>query len=151
MKIMAEKQSNEPLIDSDKLIFGIGQVQTITGVSGRQLRYWEEQGYIAPIDQQKGTQRQYSMHMLFLIFHIQRYLKQGFTLQSAVERARQFDRQIPVLRTFLKNQFNGVEVEDDKSVIDFGYKDDTHQQRVYGVVENDRTHFLIKDIDETSK
>lgn len=101
---MAEKQSNEPLIDSDKLIFGIGQVQTITGVSGRQLRYWEEQGYIAPIDQQKGTQRQYSMHMLFLIFHIQRYLKQGFTLQSAVERARQFDRQIPVLRTFLKNQ-----------------------------------------------
>ncbi|EHL99117.1 MerR family transcriptional regulator [Lentilactobacillus parafarraginis] len=148
---MAEKQSNEPLIDSDKLIFGIGQVQTITGVSGRQLRYWEEQGYIAPIDQQKGTQRQYSMHMLFLIFHIQRYLKQGFTLQSAVERARQFDRQIPVLRTFLKNQFNGVEVEDDKSVIDFGYKDDTHQQRVYGVVENDRTHFLIKDIDETSK
>lgn len=148
---MAEKQSNEPLIDSDKLIFGIGQVQTITGVSGRQLRYWEEQGYIAPINQQKGTQRQYSMHMLFLIFHIQRYLKQGFTLQSAVERARQFDRQIPVLRTFLKNQFNGVEVEDDKSVIDFGYKDDTHQQRVYGVVENDRTHFLIKDIDETSK
>lgn len=148
---MAEKQSNEPLIDSDKLIFGIGQVQTITGVSGRQLRYWEEQGYIAPIDQQKGTQRQYSMHMLFLIFHIQRYLKQGFTLQSAVERARQFDRQIPVLRTFLKNQFNGVEVEDDKSMIDFGYKDDTHQQRVYGVVENDRTHFLIKDIDETSK
>lgn len=148
---MAEKQSNEPLIDSDKLIFGIGQVQTITGVSGRQLRYWEEQGYIAPIDQQKGTQRQYSMHMLFLIFHIQRYLKQGFTLQSAVERARQFDRQIPVLRTFLKNQFNGVEVEDDKSVIDFGYKDDTHRQRVYGVVENDRTHFLIKDIDETSK
>ncbi|GAF36049.1 MerR family transcriptional regulator [Lentilactobacillus farraginis] len=145
---MAKENQNEPLIDSSKLIFGIGQVQKITGVSGRQLRYWEEQRYITPIAQQKGTQRQYSFRTLFLIFHIQRYLSQGFTLQTAVEKANEFEKQMPILRTFVKAQLHGVEVAEDRSVIDFGFKDDTHQQRVYGIVEGDKTYFEIKNVDD---
>ncbi len=50
---MAELSGNDAFIDTDKLIFGIGQVQQITGVSGRQLRYWEEQGYIQSLNQKK--------------------------------------------------------------------------------------------------
>lgn len=104
---MTKENSNEPLIDSNKLIFGIGQVQQITGVSGRQLRYWEEQNYIAPIEQQKGTQRQYSFHTLFLIFHIQRYLTQGFTLQAAVEKAKEFEKQNAGFAYFYKGSTSG--------------------------------------------
>ncbi|MCV3742755.1 MerR family transcriptional regulator [Lentilactobacillus hilgardii] len=146
---MTKENSNEPLIDSNKLIFGIGQVQQITGVSGRQLRYWEEQHYIAPIEQQKGTQRQYSFHTLFLIFHIQRYLTQGFTLQAAVEKAKEFEKQMPVLRTFIKAQLQGVDVSNERSVIDFGFKNDERKQRVYGIVEGDKTYFKVEDLKES--
>lgn len=142
---MANKDSDKPLIDSDKLIFGIGQVQQITGVSGRQLRYWEEQQYIAPITQEKGTQRQYTFRTLMMIFHIQRYLTQGFTLQSAVEKAKKFEAQMPVLRTFIKAQLQGVDVAKNRSIIDFGFKDASRSQRVYGVVEGDKTYFKIVD------
>ena len=56
---MAEENNNDAFIDTDKLIFGIGQVQQITGVSGRQLRYWEEQGYIHSFSQKQAAAREY--------------------------------------------------------------------------------------------
>lgn len=144
---MAELNGNDAFIDTDKLIFGIGQVQQITGVSGRQLRYWESQGYIQSLSQKKGTAREYSMHTLFFIFHVTRFLKDGFTLQAAVDKAKQFDRQLPVLRQFLRSQLKGVDFEADQSVLDFGFADASHTQRIYGLVRNDgKTAFRIKNI-----
>lgn len=68
---MAELDSNDAFIDTNKLIFGIGQVQQITGVSGRQLRYWEEQGYIQSISQKKGcSTRIFAAHF---ILYLSRY------------------------------------------------------------------------------
>ena len=34
----------------DKLQFGIGDLARMTGVSTRQLRYWEKQGYVKALD-----------------------------------------------------------------------------------------------------
>lgn len=144
---MAELDSNDAFIDTNKLIFGIGQVQQITGVSGRQLRYWEEKGYIQSISQKKGAAREYSLHTLFFIFHVTRFLNNGFTLQAAVDRAKKFDRQLPVLRQFLRAQLQGVNIDDDQSVLDFGYVDSSHTQRIYGVVKDGETFFRIKNVD----
>ncbi|KRL53312.1 regulatory protein MerR [Lentilactobacillus parakefiri DSM 10551] len=147
MEIMAELSGNDAFIDTDKLIFGIGQVQQITGVSGRQLRYWEEQGYIQSLNQKKGAAREYSLHTLFFIFHVTRFLDDGFTLQSAVDKAKQFDRQLPVLRQFLREQLHGVDFQDDRSILDFGYVDSSHTQRIYGIVKNGETSFEIKNVE----
>lgn len=143
---MAEENNDDAFIDTDKLIFGIGQVQQITGVSGRQLRYWEEQGYIHSLSQKKGAAREYSMHTLFFIFHVSRFLEQGFTLQAAVDKAKQLDQQLPVLRQFLKSQLQGVSSDADKSLIDFGYLDESHTKRVYGVIEDGKTAFKIEEV-----
>lgn len=137
------EEQNPTFIDSTKLIFGIGQVEKITEVSGRQLRYWEKQGYIQPLEQKKGASRQYNLHTLFMIFHIQRFLNQGFTLQTAVDKARKFDEQIPVLREFLSNQLKGIIGRDDQKLLDFGYLDASHQQRIYGVIKDGKTSFKI--------
>ncbi len=143
---MVKAQPDLAMIDSNKLIFGIGQVQKITGTSGRQLRYWESQGYVTPINQQKGVQRQYTLHSLFLIFRIQKNLKDGFTLQAAVEKARELDEQIPVLRAFLRNQFQGVTMYDDRSEIDLGFMNESKKQRVYGVVKDGETFFRVENV-----
>lgn len=143
---MAELNGSDAFIDTDKLIFGIGQVQQITGVSGRQLRYWEEQGYIQSLNQKKGAAREYSLHTLFFVFHVTRFLKDGFTLQAAVDKAKQFDRQLPVLRQFLRSQLKGVDFEDDESILDLGYVDASHHQRIFGVVKDGETYFRIKDV-----
>ncbi|WP_235803174.1 MerR family transcriptional regulator [Lentilactobacillus sunkii] len=144
--MMAELNGSDAFIDTDKLIFGIGQVQQITGVSGRQLRYWEEQGYIQSLNQKKGAAREYSLHTLFFVFHVTRFLKDGFTLQAAVDKAKQFDRQLPVLRQFLRSQLKGVDFEDDESILDLGYVDASHHQRIFGVVKDGETYFRIKDV-----
>lgn len=144
--MMAELNGSDAFIDTDKLIFGIGQVQQITGVSGRQLRYWEEQGYIQSLSQKKGAAREYSLHTLFFVFHVTRFLKDGFTLQAAVDKAKQFDRQLPVLRQFLRSQLKGVDFEDDESILDLGYVDASHNQRIFGVVKDGETYFRIKDV-----
>ncbi|WP_283679145.1 MerR family transcriptional regulator [Lentilactobacillus sp. Marseille-Q4993] len=133
----------KPFIDTEALIFGIGQVSKITGVSSRQLRYWEEQKYISALQKRKGTSRQYSMHTLIRIFHIQRFLSRGFTLQAAVEKAEKIDQEAPVIRDFLVQQFIGVKIEGDRSVLDFGYKDDSKKERVYGVLQNGKASFEI--------
>lgn len=144
---MTDLNPDESFIDTNKLIFGIGQVQKITGVSGRQLRYWESQKYIAPIDQEKGVSRQYSLHTLFLIFHINQFIKKGFTLQAAVDHARQFDAQIPTLRQFLQSQLKGVETGPNGTLLDLGYLNAEHAQRVYGVIDKTgETSFEIKDV-----
>lgn len=144
--MMAELNGSDAFIDTDKLIFGIGQVQQITGVSGRQLRYWEEQGYIQSLSQKKGAAREYSLHTLFFVFHVTRFLKDGFTLQAAVDKAKQFDRQLPVLRQFLRSQLKGVDFEDDESILDLGYVDASHHQQIFGVVKDGETYFRIKDV-----
>ncbi|WP_040471121.1 MerR family transcriptional regulator [Lentilactobacillus kisonensis] len=144
---MTDFSPDESFIDTNKLIFGIGQVQQITGVSGRQLRYWEAQKYISPLDQKKGVSRQYSLRTLFLIFHINRFIEQGFTLQAAVDHAQKFDAQIPALRKFLRGQLKGVTISDDKTLLDFGYLNHHHDKHVYGVIDQGgETSFEIKDV-----
>lgn len=134
------------MFDTDKLIFGIGQVSKITGVSSRQLRYWEQQNYISAIQQKKGASRQYSMHTLIKIANIQRFLRKGFTLAVAVEKAVKVARESPIIRDFVKSQLNEVRFEsDDRAVIDFGFTDDSKKQHVLGIIDHGKTSFKIED------
>lgn len=138
-------------IDTDNLIFGIGQASKITGVSARSLRYWESQGYIETLDsdnaKDKKTSRQYDIKNLVKIFHIKHFQDEGYTLQAAVEKASEFRKQLPIIKTFMREQIQDIKVEDDHGVIDFGYSDASKKQRVYGIVtESGQTYFEIKDV-----
>lgn len=56
---------------------------------------------------------------------------------------------MPVLRTFIKAQLQGVDVSNERSVIDFGFKNDERKQRVYGIVEGNKTYFKVEDLKES--
>jgi len=70
---------------------GIGEASSQTKVSERQLRHWEEAGYIQPEKVVCGDRayRRYTEKDIVLIKKIKSYLDQGFKLYVAVEKAKE--------------------------------------------------------------
>lgn len=136
-------------MDTDNLIFGIGQVSKITGVSSRSLRYWESQGYISTLksDNEKQTSRQYNVQNLLKIFRIKYFQDEGYTLQGAVEQALKLQEQLPIVKHFMENQIQDIIIEEDRGIIDFGFVDDSKKQKILGIVDrNANSHFEIQDV-----
>lgn len=67
----------------NRLIMGIGEVSEVTGVPTRQIRYWEEKGYISSISEQ-GKNRRYNYASIKKILLIKELLDEGFTLEASV-------------------------------------------------------------------
>ena len=69
---------------------GIGEVVKRCQVSEKQLRYWQNQGYITPENVPCGDRmyRHYSVTDVQLIAEIKSLLYEGYTLKMAVEKAK---------------------------------------------------------------
>jgi DNA-binding transcriptional MerR regulator len=94
------------LMDVDFLvsvIVAIGEVANITGVPQRKIRYWDEKGYIEPVDK-ASTYRQYDYLNIKKIVLIKELLDEGYTLEAANKKVT--ERCIKVEEVFqrLKNQ-----------------------------------------------
>jgi len=72
--------------------FSIGDVANKFGtVTARQLRNWEELGYLGKVDRSvcgMRAYRRYTLDQVELIQKISEYQEQGFTLAAAAEKAR---------------------------------------------------------------
>jgi MerR family transcriptional regulator, global nitrogen regulator len=80
---------HHPSMDLDlmqKLIVAIGEVSEITGVPQRQIRYWEEKGFISSIGGEEGTTRRYDFRNIKKIMLIKELLDDGFTLAAAAKK-----------------------------------------------------------------
>lgn len=73
-----------PLID--RLIIGIGEVSEITGVSARQLRYWESKGIIGSADSTIYSNRKYDYASIEKVTFIKNLLDEGYTLEAAASK-----------------------------------------------------------------
>lgn len=85
------KADLEILMDFDFLlsvIVAIGEVANITGVPQRKIRYWDEKGYIAPVDK-NSTYRQYDYLNIKKVILIQELLEEGYTLEVAVRKVNE--------------------------------------------------------------
>ena len=47
------------LLENDQLVVGISELSDIVGVSPRQLRYWEQKGFIRSIEADANCPRKY--------------------------------------------------------------------------------------------
>lgn len=74
-----------PLLN--RLIIGIGEVSEITGVSARQLRYWESKGIIGST---KSTiccnSRKYDYANVEKVVFLKNLLDEGYTLEAAAKK-----------------------------------------------------------------
>lgn len=68
------------------IVVGIGEVVEMTGVSARQLRYWESKGIVQSRSNVLCSNRKYDYRNIEKIIFIKELIDQGFTLEAAAKR-----------------------------------------------------------------
>lgn len=61
-------------------VYSMGVAERLTGLTARQIRYWEQNGLLAP-SRTKGRQRMYSEADMLRLKEIKRLLNDGMTLE----------------------------------------------------------------------
>jgi len=61
-------------------VYSMGVAERLTGLTGRQIRYWEQHGLLAPA-RTKGRQRMYSEADIVRLKEIRRLMGDGMTLE----------------------------------------------------------------------
>lgn len=51
-----ENNTVKQLLESDDLLVGISELSKVTGVSPRQIRYWEQKGFISSTGEKVATE-----------------------------------------------------------------------------------------------
>lgn len=132
----------------ENLEIGIGGVSSSLGVSQRQLRYWEQKGYIKPINEDSGV-RHYSLATVYLIAFIKDQLDAGYTLDAAVKKSKEVRIKSKIARKLLRNAFDDIEVTDEAKgygKIEMGtIKVGDKNAEVVGIVDEDGSHFELKE------
>ncbi|KRL05908.1 MerR family transcriptional regulator [Liquorilactobacillus oeni] len=129
------------------LIIGIGDLGNLTGVSPRQLRYWEEKKYIESVTEERSSGRKYQFEMFFKVQAIKKFLDEGFTLAKAAEQAEQQRKKVEICKKFISEAFEDVVVEDPNGPsgkIIMGFIDKRKSKRVIGIVDEKGSHFEIQ-------
>ena len=75
--------------------YSIGDAAEICGVSAKQLRQWEEKGFIPAAERVRcgdRSYRYYDYRLIDIIRRIKAYLDQGYTLKTAAQKAAADDR-----------------------------------------------------------
>jgi len=73
--------------------FSIGDAARFAGVTARQLRNWEDCGYLGEVCRVVCGQRAYrrfNLKQVQLIEKIQEHINQGFTLKMSAQKAREY-------------------------------------------------------------
>jgi DNA-binding transcriptional MerR regulator len=71
--------------------FSSREVMALTGITARQLQWWDERGMVKP--QKEGHRRRYSMQNLTEVAVICQLRRKGFSLQSVRKVMRFLDRE----------------------------------------------------------
>jgi DNA-binding transcriptional MerR regulator len=74
-----------------KRTFSIGDTARITGITEKQLRHWEQQGYLSDIERTicgERAYRFYSEAQIKQISKMKEYLDMGYTLKSSAKLAK---------------------------------------------------------------
>jgi MerR family glutamine synthetase transcriptional repressor len=77
-------------------VYSMGVAERLTGLTGRQIRYWEQHGLISPT-RTTGKQRMYSEADILKLKEIKRLLSDGMTMERV--KANLARREVERLRS----------------------------------------------------
>lgn len=104
------------LLENDTLLIGISELSQMSGVSPRQLRYWEEKNFIESVVKEENTARQYRLPTVLKVEIIKGFIDEGFKLSKAVEKAEEKITNIRELRSLIKEAVTNIDFDDEKTI-----------------------------------
>ncbi|WP_412988964.1 MerR family transcriptional regulator [Pediococcus siamensis] len=109
------------IMKQGNFLLGIGDIASSTGVSQRQLRYWEKKGYIHPAQSSDAHKhRKYAYKTLMKVSMIQSYIDSGYTLSMAVKKASQHEEMSNALKHLVGDRLLDFKIIADGYEVDFG-------------------------------
>ena len=128
---------------------GIVEVSKIIGVSPRQLRYWEQKGFIKPVEDKSSGVRRYNLGTVFMIAFIKKYLDCGYTLAAAYEKSKNVKTKNIIMRKFFQSTFSDIVITDEEHAygeIDLGDVriNNDEKYHVKGVIDKNGSYFKVK-------
>ena len=145
---MAETATGDfrELFHRGQLTIGISELSKMTGVSPRQLRYWQKKGYIIPKNQDEpGRARIYTLKMVIKAAAMSDLLQTGYTLKAAAAQVDERMRPAQTMYHVLFDRYQGFQVSDDGEIIvDLGTFDPDPTQDLFAKLVDERPVFILK-------
>ncbi|CAM3159820.1 MerR family transcriptional regulator [Lactiplantibacillus plajomi] len=134
------------LFHKDQLTIGISELSRMTGVSPRQLRYWQKKGYIIPKNEDEpGKPRIYTMRMVIKAAAMSNLLQTGYTLKAAAAQVDERMRPAQTMYHVIFDRYEGFEVTDDgELLVNLGTFDPDPSQQLFAKMVNGEVKFEIK-------
>lgn len=123
------------LLESDDLLVGISELSKVTGVSPRQIRYWEQKGYIESTGEKSGN-RKFRLPMVIKVEIIKHFLDEGYTLIAAVDKACERQENIHQAKILLRDVFKGIQQVGDRYTV-IRLDDFSNKEGFYLIRDND--------------
>ena len=108
------------VFDVHRLVFRIGELASMTGVSPRQLRYWEKKELIHARKRDGEQARVYSFGTFVKVSMIKFFLDSGYTLTAAGEKAQARGSRAKVLHRFIATGLRGFAEIEGQMAINLG-------------------------------
>lgn len=130
------------IYNTQKFQFKIGEISEMAGVSTRQLRYWEKQGYLKSNDRAgEQNSRVFSFRMYVKSRLMKNYLDEGFTLAKANEKSSALLGKMEWMHKFATLAHVGLEEVDGQKAVYLGLLDDDKSKKLYGFIDDDGVHY----------
>lgn len=122
MTVMAEFSDElRQVFDVKRLVFRIGEIASMTGVSARQLRYWEQKGLIQSQERPDEKQaRVYTFKTFIQVSMIKYFMDEGLTLAAAAKRAGDRQTRAQQIHRFVTRGLQGLLQIDGEMALNLG-------------------------------
>lgn len=138
-------KSYNPYEKFNQILLGITQVANIAGVTSRQLRYWEKKGLIQSALKKANNARQYSVSTTLKVIIISHFNQEGMSLDEAAKIAEEISFQSQALGLLLAKGYSGFEKNDDEMKIFLEPVANNANQKIVGIIKNEKVSFSIED------
>ncbi|WP_373841596.1 MerR family transcriptional regulator [Limosilactobacillus sp.] len=143
MDSLAQRLRN--LCVSGQLKISLTELAKETGVSPRQVRYWERKGYIKSEQNQQNANHRFSLVTIFQVAIIKYFLDQGYTLTAAVQKERQRRENMAVFKQFIGDRITNVrQLGEHSGEVELGPLTDDPTKEVYALVKNGQTSLHLR-------
>ncbi|QBO36412.1 MerR family transcriptional regulator [Periweissella cryptocerci] len=142
---MVKNDLMKHVFNSDAMFFRIGELSAMTGVSSRQLRYWEKKNYIQSIQRDDDqTARVFHFQQYARVTGIKYFLDEGYTLATAVAKVNEYIDISKYVHKFVRESIQNVEKHDDAVTIDLGWFNEAKHERLKADLNGDKFEYRIE-------